>query len=159
MDGQSVRTTVAALYVETGGLAGRLARRLRKNDETGCLIWTGYRNPKGYGSISISPGKPGFAHRVAWELENGAIPDGLCVLHRCDMPACCNVGHLFLGTRADNNADMRAKGRARQGISQANQTHCKSGHPFSRENTRVYAGKRICRVCARDWIRAKRASE
>jgi hypothetical protein len=150
---------IAALYVETNGLAARLAKRLRKNDETGCLIWTGYRNAKGYGSIAITPGNPGFTHRVAWEVENGKIPSGLCVLHRCDTPACCNVNHLFLGTKADNNAYWRPTGRPRQGVTQARQTHCKHGHPFSEDNTRVYAGKRVCRTCARDWMRAKRAAE
>lgn len=52
-----------------------------------------------------------IAHRVAYELACGPIPDGLCVLHRCDNPICINVEHLFLGTRADNNADKVAKNR------------------------------------------------
>lgn len=52
-----------------------------------------------------------LAHRVVWEENNGRIPDGLCVLHHCDNPRCINVGHLFLGTIADNNHDMMAKGR------------------------------------------------
>lgn len=148
--------TVAALYVETDGLARRLAKRLNLNSATGCLLWTGSRNAKGYGTISVATGKPGFTHRVAWELKNGPIADGLCVLHKCDTPACCNVDHLFLGTRADNNADMLAKGRARQRAAQAAQTHCKRGHPFTEENTRIRSGKRICRTCAREWTRAAR---
>lgn len=56
-----------------------------------------------------------MAHRVAWTLSNGAIPDGLCACHRCDNPPCCNPAHLFLGTRADNNADKVAKGREAKG--------------------------------------------
>ena len=71
-----------------------------------CHLWTASRDRQGYGKTSGL-----LAHRVAWELVNGPIPEGMCVLHRCDNPPCCRVQHLFLGTRADNNADREAKGR------------------------------------------------
>jgi hypothetical protein len=54
-------------------------------------------------------------HRAAWIAENGSIPEGLSVLHKCDVPACINLDHLFLGTNADNLADMAAKGRSCRG--------------------------------------------
>ena len=79
----------------------------------GCLEWTGATNPAGYGLMRAN-GKVVLTHRLAWALANGAIPDGLQVLHHCDNPPCCDAEtHLFLGTDADNRADMAAKGRGR----------------------------------------------
>lgn len=80
-----------------------------------CWLWTSpWVNEGGYGLLGID-GKSVLAHRFSWELHNGPIPDGLCVLHRCDNPACCNPAHLFLGTRPDNSADMVTKGRSSRG--------------------------------------------
>lgn len=78
---------------------------------TGCWLWQGYVTPKGYGTYAFAKGKVGRAHRIAYELSKGAIPDGLYVCHACDVPACCNPAHLWLGTGDDNVADRAAKGR------------------------------------------------
>ena len=78
-----------------------------------CHPFIGCRNQEGYGGVLVD-GISRKAHRIAWELAIGPIPDGLLVLHHCDNPPCCNVRHLWLGTDADNNADMMRKGRNRQ---------------------------------------------
>lgn len=75
-----------------------------------CWIWTGSKQHFGHGECRIMNGKTA-AHRVAWVLAGNEIPDGLCVLHKCDNPPCVNPAHLFVGTRGDNSRDMLAKGR------------------------------------------------
>ena len=88
-------------------------------DENSCWEWTAYRAAKGYGRFKLD-GRMQGAHRVAWRLVNGDIPEGegahgTCVLHRCDNPSCVRPDHLFLGTNADNVRDRNEKGRqARQ---------------------------------------------
>lgn len=81
---------------------------------SGCWLWTGAAFHKGHGAIRDGS-KQRKAHRVSWELNVGPIPDGMCVLHKCDTPACVNPRHLFLGTRGDNNRDRTRKGRGAKG--------------------------------------------
>lgn len=117
-----------------------------------CWEWQAAKNKRGYGTITIGP-RPFLAHRVSYELENGKIEGGLLVCHRCDNPACVNPNHLFLGTHADNNADMKAKGRY---YKPAPRTHCKEGHAFTPENTYVMAsGSNVCKTCAAAKYRAR----
>lgn len=101
-----------------GGLAMYFHRHVdRSAGPLACWPWTGLRS-KGYGRFKVGDKNRYFAHRVAWELANGPIRRDLgelVVMHTCDNPPCCNPAHLRLGTDADNQADMRAKGRHAHG--------------------------------------------
>jgi hypothetical protein len=81
-----------------------------REDVSGCHLWTGARNVWGYGRLHVG-GKMLAAHRVAWELANGPIPDGMWVLHHCDVRDCVNPAHLYLGTHRQNVRDMIERGR------------------------------------------------
>jgi hypothetical protein len=89
----------------------------------GCWLWSGHRMRNGYATISVE-GYPRLAHRVSWELHRGPIPEGMHVLHACDVNcppgdvayrACVNPDHLFLGTNLENHRDSVAKGREASG--------------------------------------------
>lgn len=93
---------------------------------SGCWLWTGaalgnYTHKPNYGVLKRSGERRWqLAHRVSYALHCGEIPPGMSVLHRCDMPCCVNPDHLFLGTPADNTADMMNKGRNRHPLGEEN---------------------------------------
>lgn len=82
-----------------------------------CWLWIGRKNRKGYGEFDIwqageTRPSPRLAHRIGWELQSKCnVPTGMKVLHRCDVPACVRLDHLFIGTIDENNKDCAAKGR------------------------------------------------
>ena len=80
--------------------------------EKGCWVWTGAKLPKGYGFIKVPrQRKQEYAHRLAWMIYKGEIPEGLYVLHTCDNPSCVNPAHLMLGTQKDNLDQMVSRDR------------------------------------------------
>jgi hypothetical protein len=141
----------------------------RSGGPTACWPWVAIAMNKGYGLFHVN-GRNQYAHRVAWELTYGPIPDDeddnpLWVLHDCpggDNPACCNPAHLFLGTAADNTRDMMRKGRHATGARHGRALHPEryaagAAHPNSRITeslvrairARAAAGEPILRI-ARD---------
>jgi hypothetical protein len=109
----------------------------------GCWPWTGCKTHNGYGQGTFAQ-KRYVAHRASYEEFVGKIPAGIFVLHRCDNRACIRPDHLFLGTAADNTADMMAKGRHVA----PKKDYCIRKHPMS-DSYVSPKGKRNCRECQR----------
>lgn len=119
---------------------------------SGCWLWTGWTVRKGYGALAIG-GRSARANRLSWEIHRGAIPEGLFVCHKCDVSACVNPDHLYLGSGLDNARDMTTRGRH----ASQKKTHCPQGHPYEGDNLRASHGVRRCRACGREHMRRYRA--
>ena len=99
----------------------RLFSRVTIQDD-GCWIWRVAKRSVGvvkHGLIGVTAYTVDYVHRVSWVIHNGTIPEGMFVLHKCDVGECVNPDHLFLGTQTDNMKDMQSKGRARGKFSYA----------------------------------------
>jgi hypothetical protein len=91
-------------------LKERLEAKSMPIPESGCILWIGAWKPYKYGELNYKR-KICDAHRLAWKAYVGEIPEGMCVLHKCDVPPCINPNHLYLGTQKDNAHDREERDR------------------------------------------------
>lgn len=123
---------------------------------SGCWLWEGSVDKRGYGQIrshNSGPGSLRYATHISLEIHDRKLPPGMNACHKCDIPLCVNPDHLFHGTQKDNSADSWAKGRAskpppsvkgRQKLT----THCPFGHQMAGINLYIApSGARMCRTC------------
>ena len=130
--------------------ADRFWRKVNKTET--CWLWAASINSRGYGQFKMD-GRSWQAHRIAYELQVGPIPDGLQIDHLCRVRACVNPDHLEAVSQEENI--RRGEGVA---VANAIKTHCPQGHPYDEANTYIYHGARQCRACsaARDRRRTQR---
>lgn len=129
-------------------LPERIASKIEADPATGCWLWRGYLNNRGYAQIQVHRVSV-FVHRLTYQSARGAIPEGLELDHLCRVPHCCNPAHLEPVTHRENVL----RGVSPMAINAA-RTHCVHGHEFTPENTkRTYNGRRACRACAREFMR------
>jgi hypothetical protein len=139
---------LSAEYINS--LRERLEAKLTPEPMTGCWLWSGAHNTLGYGNIGVD-GHVRAAHRIAWLLSFGSVPDELVLDHKCRQPACCNINHLEPVTGSENNL------RGLQGVLR---TLCPSGHDLTASTSKTPQGR--CRACnnaaQRKW-KAKRREQ
>lgn len=118
---------------------------------TPCWIWTAHKDKWGYGRFRFH-GRTALAHRVSWELKNGALPEypSQELDHLCRNPSCVNPEHLEVVSQKVNVL----RGTSFSAVNAA-KTSCKSGHPYTQRNTYIRPdGTRDCRACIRERVRA-----
>ena len=124
----------------------RFMRHVEKSDE--CWLWRGAKHGFGYGQFHGSQGKMVDAHRFAYEMFVGPIPEGLTIDHLCRIRNCVNPAHLEPVTLRENILRGENANKSK--------THCKRGHPFDSRNTYWRQGERSCRTCRAARSRAYR---
>ena len=120
-----------------------------KEDEFGCLEFTGCKDDCGYGRINRD-GKLVRLHRAVWERDHGPIPAGMVVMHSCDNPCCLEPEHLFLGTQAENIADMDRKGRRKTPIGSQHSSAKLNESLIPKIRKRLVSGE-TCAAIGRDY--------
>lgn len=131
---------------------------------TGCLLWTGFIDKKGYGKITFNQlnyKKTTSPHRLSYETFVSPVPDSLDVLHSCDTPSYVNPNHLFLGTAKENIQDCINKKRGPQF---QRKTHCKRGHelkPYfcSKKKTKTKNRCLVCQTIRKNILEKERSDD
>ena len=143
----------------TKKLLDRFMAKVSPEPNSGCWLWVGAITAQGYGSIGKGV-KTYMAHRVSYELFKGPIPAELHIDHLCRVRCCVNPDHLEAVTRAVNTQ----RGAASFDPWRSRLTHCKNGHAFDGQNTRIKfnpdgSGHRVCRICTRVYQRDRRTQK
>ena len=125
-------------------LQERFEDKVIPDPNSGCWLWTASITSAGHGQFSLNGATVG-AHRASYEFHIGQIPEGMWVLHKCDVPSCVNPDHLFLGTHQDNMDDMNVKGRSTHG------TKHWAVKLTEGKVLEIRDDRRSCRVIARDY--------
>jgi hypothetical protein len=150
--------THAEMVAVLDAASERFWANVDQTDESGCWLWTGYRNPKGYGQFAFGNGRRFMAHRLAFAATGQVIPEEMQLDHLCRVRNCVNPGHLEIVTSRENTL----RGVSPPAVAVHNET-CPYGHPYDR--TAVSRGRRYrsCSQCVRDeWHRRearRRAAE
>lgn len=127
-------------------LRAYLEQRIERIPECGCWLWTRSITKNGYGKLNLLSSGWEMPHRLSWQIHVGPIPQGMFVLHRCDVRTCCNPNHLFLGSAKENTNDMIQKKRDLRPDGTR-----KTSKKLTAEQVRLIAhDKRTCTVIAKE---------